>query len=368
MAEKNLIYLVVAVVLIAFAIIYLESVKPKTQPQVPSPPDKPAQQPQDTGIDLSIYPKAPELAGISGYINAPSNLTIASLRGKVVLVDFWTYTCINCIRTLPYVESWYDKYSKDGLVIIGVHTPEFDFEKKYENVLAAVQKYGIKYPVVQDNDYATWTAYQNQYWPRHYLIDANGRIRFDHIGEGGYDETEAQIVQLLSEAKKGSVPMNETKPNATQVNPYSVGTPEIYFGQNFRREPLGNAQPLYAGQEFSASIPAGGLTANVPYLEGDWINNADNVQLASGKGAIELVFTAKNVNIVAGSANSTKLTMYVDGKRVEKQDYCPDAPFGTCTVDRQRLYSIIVLPDYGTHRLRIEAEGAGLQMFTFTFG
>ncbi|MEM2138268.1 MAG: redoxin domain-containing protein, partial [Candidatus Anstonellaceae archaeon] len=277
--------LVAVLAAIAIAIFYLESAKPKREVS--------SSQPASFGDEnlFSPYPKAPELAGISGYINAPSNLTIASLRGKVVLVDFWTYTCINCIRTLPYLESWHEKYAKDGLVIIGVHTPEFDFEKKYENVLAAVEKYGIKYAVVQDNDYTTWRAYQNQYWPHKYLIDANGRVRFDHIGEGGYDETEAKIVELLAEAKQGQVALNSTKPSATAVNPYKIGTPEIYFGQNFRRAPLGNAQPLFVGQAFNATLPQHDLIPNLAYLEGEWINGDDGITLASEKGAVELVFT-----------------------------------------------------------------------------
>lgn len=360
-SKQNLV-LLFAVVIIVGAILYLEAGKPKRD----SAQSAPAPQMEDSAF--SIYPKAPELAGISGYINAPSNLTIASLRGKVVLIDFWTYTCINCIRTLPYVESWHEKYAEDGLVIIGVHTPEFDFEKKRENVQAAVEKYGIKYAVAQDNDYETWRAYQNSYWPRKYLIDANGRIRYDRIGEGGYGETEAKIVELLSEAKNGKVELNGSKPNAVTVNPYGVGTPEIYFGQNFRRAPLGNAQPLFLGQKINATLPAQDLIPNLAYLEGEWENGADGMKLASKNGAVELVFTAKNVNIVAGSMNGTKLRMHIDGKKVERQDYCPDAPYGTCTVGEQRLYSIIVLPDYGTHRLRIEAEGEGFEIFTFTFG
>ena len=366
--------LAVALVLIASAILYVESTK--AGPQVrPSGNQVLPGQPYGANSDAagrqegySPYPPAPELAGIAGYINAPPNLTIASLRGRVVLVDFWDYTCINCIRTLPYVESWYGTYANDGLEIIGVHTPEFDFEKNYSNLKTAVDRFGITYPVVQDNDYATWTAYQNSYWPHDYLIDAQGSVRYDHIGEGGYDETEQEIVQLLSEAKNRSVGMNSTGPNAAVFNPYEIGTPEIYFGQDFRRAPLGNAQPSSVGETFNAAIPQGTLQPNVPYLEGQWTNGADAVRLAGSSGAVELVFTAKNVNIVAGSANTTNLTLYIDGKRVEKQDYCPDAPKGACTVGAQRLYSIIELQGYGTHLLRMEANGTGLELFTFTFG
>lgn len=372
METRNAFMLAIALVLIAGAIFYLESMKapvPPVQPQAAAPaagsPESQAAQQDDI---FSLYPKAPELAGIEGYINAPDNLTIASLRGKVVLLDIWTYTCINCIRTLPYIESWHEKYEKDGLVVIGVHSPEFEFEKKYENVLAAVEKYGIRYPVVLDSEHATWNAYQNRYWPRKYLIDANGRIRYDHIGEGGYGETEAKIVELLSEAKNAQVKMEEGQPNATAVDIRKVGTPEIYFGSLYRRAPFGNAQPLFEGDEFSASIPPGSLTPNIAYLEGSWINGIDGITLSSETGAVEIVFTAKNVNVVAGSMNGTNLTIYIDGKKAEKQDYCPDAPKGTCTVTGQRLYSVVALQDYGTHRLRIEAQGKGFELFTFTFG
>ena len=332
MASRNLVLLIGALAIIAIAIIYLESLKPA----------QPVAQ-QDAN---SKYPKAPELAGITGYINAPSNLTIASLQGRVVLIDFWT-------------NSWHEKYSRDGLVIIGVHTPEFEFEKDYANVQAAVEKFGIKYAVVLDNNRGTWNAYRNYYWPRKYLIDADGRIRYDHIGEGGYDETEERIVALLSEGKNRPLQLNATKAEATPVDFSKVKTPELYFGNSYRRAQLGNA-PLFLsdGQAFSASIPQGSLSGNTPYLEGEWIALQDS----------ELLFTAKNVNIVAGSINSTNLTIYIDGKRVEKQDYCPDAPLGTCKVDRERLYSIVTLPEYGTHRLRIEASGEGFELYTFTFG
>ncbi|MBI2138258.1 redoxin domain-containing protein, partial [Candidatus Woesearchaeota archaeon] len=147
------------------------------------------------------YPLAPELAGIAGYLNTDGEeIRIADYRGKkAVLIDFWTYTCINCIRTLPHLAEWDKKYRDKGLAIIGVHTPEFNFEKEKKNVEMAIKKYGIPYPVVQDNDYATWSAYQNRYWPRKYLVDADGFIRYDHIGEGGYDDTEEMIQKLLME-------------------------------------------------------------------------------------------------------------------------------------------------------------------------
>jgi thiol-disulfide isomerase/thioredoxin len=145
--------------------------------------------PGDTG-------KAPEFAGIEQWLNSPP-LTLSALRGKVVLVDFWTYSCINCVRTLPYVTQWYEKYKDKGLVVVGVHTPEYPFEKSTANVQASLKRFGIRYPVAQDNAYATWDAYKNQYWPALYLIDANGKIVYQHFGEGQYAETEAQIQKLL---------------------------------------------------------------------------------------------------------------------------------------------------------------------------
>ena len=149
-------------------------------------------------IDKSQFKKAPEFAGITGDINT-KQLNLSDLRGKVVLIDFWTYSCINCIRTIPYLVDWDEKYSDKGLVIVGIHTPEFEFEKDIHNVQAAVKKFGIKYPVLQDNDKDTWNAFENRYWPRKYIVDSEGYIRYDHIGEGGYQETEKVIQNLLAE-------------------------------------------------------------------------------------------------------------------------------------------------------------------------
>lgn len=148
--------------------------------------------------DKSEFRKAPDFSKITGYINT-APVKLGDLNGKVVLVHFWTYTCINCMHTIPYLNKWYQNYAEKGLVIIGIHTPEFEFEKNTDNVKQAVKDYQIEYPVLQDNSYATWKAYQNKYWPRDYLIDTQGFIRYDHIGEGGYDETEKAIQSLLAE-------------------------------------------------------------------------------------------------------------------------------------------------------------------------
>src|SRR5512143_1718206 len=239
--------LAIAVALITIAILFVMSTKAqmKSGYAAPAPPPQAGSAPYVSNASViaqkkALFQPAPELQGISGYVNAPPNLSIAGLRGKVVLVDFWTYSCINCIRTLPYLEAWDQKYRDKGLVIIGVHSPEFDFEKDLRNVQAAVAKFGIMYPVVLDNDHATWGAYGNLYWPHDYLIDADGFIRSDHIGEGGYSDTEAEIQKLLAERDAsvqmgGLVSGNVTAP---PVDFTQIGTPEIYLGYQFARGPI----------------------------------------------------------------------------------------------------------------------------------
>src|SRR5215510_15093118 len=205
-------------------------------------------------IDKSQFKKAPEFAQISGYINTPNNspITRSSLGGKVGLLYIWTYTCINSIRPMPYIDDWNQKYSKDGLVIVGVHSPEFQFEKNYTNVKDAVQRFGIRYPVILDSDHGTWNAYGNNYWPRFYIIDTQGYIRYDHIGEGNYNEIEKSIQSLLAEraALKGMSEISFTKNHTTVISPSSLYyvdlrqhiTPEIYVGYDTARTPLGNPE------------------------------------------------------------------------------------------------------------------------------
>jgi thiol-disulfide isomerase/thioredoxin len=222
--------LMIVLVFVAAAILYIESQKPSIDI------------PKQNSTEKTKYPMAPNFAGIDRWINSEP-LKIEQLRGKVVLVDFWTYTCINCIRTLPYLKDWDKKYRDKGLVIVGIHTPEFEFEKKYENVLKAVVQYNLKYAVGQDNNYVTWNLYQNRYWPHKYLIDIDGYIRYDHIGEGAYEETEKMIQTLLQERmkklhQKDGIMINMTKPSET-INVSSIGTPEIYFGYQFDRGNLG---------------------------------------------------------------------------------------------------------------------------------
>ena len=270
-------------------------------------------------IDKSQFKKAPEFDKVTGFINTKP-ISLADLKGKVVLVDFWTYSCINCIRTIPYLVDWNEKYADKGLVIIGVHAPEFEFEKNIDNVKEAVKKFGIKYPVIQDNDKGTWNAYENQYWPRKYLVDSEGYIRYDHIGEGGYAETEKVIQTLLKErnAQLGldgeslastnnntatEATITTTTPEYVQSADFSkINSPELYFGYQFASAPLGNPEGFRPDRtvDYSLAKIDSDIKPNVIYLDGTWKNNADNMELQSDTGSIALAYSAKSVNIVAG--------------------------------------------------------------------
>jgi thiol-disulfide isomerase/thioredoxin len=335
-------------------------------------------------VDKSQFKKAPDFAKISGYINTEEgrSINLKDLKGKVVLVDFWTYSCINCIRTLPYLVDWNEKYADKGLVIVGVHSPEFEFEKNIDNVKAAVQKYGIKYPVIQDNDKGTWDAYQNRYWPRKYLVDNEGYIRYDHIGEGGYAETEKVIQSLLVEraAQTGISAINlntntntTTSENVQTVDFTKVKTPELFFGYEFARAPLGNSEGFKPNQTVTYSVPQrSDLKPNTIYLIGDWKNNADNMELQSDIGSIALAYSAKSVNIVAGGKGKggEELSISEDGAALtNKSGRGIDlSEQGKLVVDGQRLYNLVMHEGYDWHSLIIDVKGKGFQIYTFTFG
>lgn len=334
-------------------------------------------------VDKSQFKKAPDFAKIAGYINTEEgrSINLKDLKGKVVLVDFWTYSCINCIRTLPYLVDWNEKYADKGLVIVGVHSPEFEFEKDIDNVKAAVQKYGIKYPVIQDNDKGTWDAYQNRYWPRKYLVDNEGYIRYDHIGEGGYAETEKVIQSLLVEraAQTGISAINlntntntTTPENVQTVDFTKVKTPELYFGYEFARAPLGNSEGFKPNQIVTYSVPQrSDLKPNTIYLIGDWKNNADNMELQSDTGSIALAYSAKSVNIVAGGkGGGEELSISEDGVALtNKSGRGIDlSEQGKLVVNGQRLYNLVMHEGYDWHSLIIDVKGKGFQIYTFTFG
>lgn len=321
-----------------------------------------------------LFKFAPELTGISGYINAPKSLTVGSLRGKVVLVDFWTYTCINCIRTLPYLKNWHDKYADDGLVIIGVHTPEFEFEKEYRNVLDAAEKYQLEYPIVQDNNYATWRAYNNRFWPHKFLIDIDGFIRYDHIGEGKYDETEEVIKALLEERMERYG--TELKENDEEVGDVvdiereKVGTPEIYFGYKFARGNFGNAEGLPPNKTVTYKLPSIAKN-NQAYLGGTWKINQDDAELVSDTGRIILGYNSKVVNIVASSELGSIIEIYQDTRDLDEPKKGNDVEIingtGILKVQDGKLYNVVDY-EYGPGLLELIIDGKGFKMNTFTFG
>lgn len=297
----------------------------------------------------------PEFQGIEAWLNS-SPLTQEELRGKVVMIDFWTYSCINCIRTLPYVTSWYDKYEDDGFVIIGVHTPEFAFEKERENVEEAIAEHGIRYPVAQDNDYDTWDAYNNRYWPAHYLFDAEGRLRYTHFGEGEYDKTESNIVALLKEA--GYDPDEEMTEVGDLPDFRRIGTPETYLGY-WRMEGNGNAEPLLRDEPQVYTVPEE-PEFNRFYFQGQWSVMRQHSQLESEGGAIVYRYRASNVNLVMGSSSGDPVLarVYIDGEEM-----------GVFNVLEETLYELHSTPgSYDEHVLRIEFLDPGVEVYAFTFG
>ncbi len=323
------------------------------------------------------YPRAVELVSPDGYLNLPqgkASISIGELVGKkVVLVDFWTYSCINCQRTIPYLNAWYEKYAGKGLEIIGVHTPEFDFEKDHANVAKAIEKFGIKYPVVQDNQYQTWSAYKNQYWPHKYLIDVDGFIVYDHIGEGGYEETEKKIQALLAErmdrlGAKQEISNQTAHPSAEAADGGKLGSPETYFG-SARNRFLTNGQPGVAGvQNLSQPIRT---ELNELDLVGSWNFEQEYASNLQAGAKIVYRYDAKNVYFVAQANNQTQITVLRDGKPVQQEkgaDVQSGAGGSHALVKEARLYHLIAEKGYGEHTLEIIVEGAGLKAYTFTFG
>ena len=320
-----------------------------------------------------IYERAKEITTPDGFINT-DGISISDLIGKkVILLDIWTYSCINCQRTLPYVKSWWDKYKDQGLEIIGLHTPEFDFEKKYENVLAAVKKFGIAYPVVLDNDYSTWQAYKNQYWPRKYLIDIDGFVVYDHIGEGGYAVTENQIQEALKERMAvlnvdGNLAKNLEKiPVVSESKEVRVGSPETYFGA-FRNEYLGNGTKKSVGmQSFVAPAEA---KINTLYLVGDWDIQNEFAENKSKAAKIIFRYQSKEVYFVASSDAGATIKILRDGKPLSAEAGADIQKDGSSTafIKNDQLYKLIQDSSYGEHTLEIIIENPGLRAFTFTFG
>lgn len=319
------------------------------------------------------YSRAKEIVSPSGFLNS-NPFTIANLIGeKIILVDFWTYSCINCQRTLPYLNAWYQKYKDKGLEIVGIHTPEFEFEKKQANVQAAITKYGIEYPVVQDNDYATWSAYGNRYWPRKYIIDIDGFIVFDHIGEGAYEETEITIQKLLEERAtrlgiSETVTKDVVKPMDSEMAS-AGGSPEVYFGA-LRNTYLGNGNAGKIGLQ-TLSEPSE-VKTNVLYLVGMWNFQKEYAENTSPEAKIIFRYKGKSVYMVSSAEKSVSMTILRDGKplQLEKgEDIFVESGQSSLAVQEDRLYKLIRDPEEANeHVLEIIIHSSGLRVFTFTFG
>lgn len=296
---------------------------------------------------------APDVQGIHAWLNSEPLESMEDLRGKVVLVDFWTYSCINCIRTLPYLTAWDEKYRDDGLVIIGVHTPEFAFEKDVDNVKAALKKYNIQFPVALDNDYVTWRAYKNRYWPHKFLIDKNGVIRYDHIGEGAYQETELKIKQLLAETGKSVSPDTV---NLDDKTPSTKNTPELYAGYSFalpRGQHLGNSDQDFQPDETVEYVPPKVIPPGQIVLAGTWHSDPEYIE-AESNATIILNFQAKQAHFVAESDPEQAVTIEFNGEEKEMMVKSP------------QLYTAYD-GEYASGVLQIRVS-KGFRLNSFTFG
>jgi cytochrome c biogenesis protein CcdA/thiol-disulfide isomerase/thioredoxin len=330
------------------------------------------------GGDLPIEGDLPSLAGATGWINSPP-LTGPSLRGKVVLIDFWTYSCINCLRSLPYVKRWYDAYHDHGLVVIGVHAPEFAFERDPDNVRRAVTELGIRYPVAIDDDYALWRGFDNQYWPAHYFVDGSGRIRGHHVGEGDYAGSEQVIRELLTAAGNGNLPAPVTVSGAAL--PAAIGieaaadldqdrSGETYIGY---RRAEGFSSPGGFAQDRARSYgPPPSLRLNAWALAGTWKVDPEKAVLSLAPGRIEFRFSARDLHLVLGpdaAGKPVRFRVTIDGAAPESSHGVDVDADGNGVVREQRLFQLIRQSgSVAEHTFSIEFLDPGVQAYAFTFG
>ena len=325
-----------------------------------------------SAADLPVEGQLPDLSGATAWLNSPP-LTPAALRGKVVLVDFWTYSCINCLRALPYVKTWYARYRDQGLVVIGVHAPEFAFEKNEANVTRAVRDLGITYPVALDNDYAIWSAFNNQYWPAHYFIDAQGRIRGHHFGEGDYAASEQLLRQLLTEAGAQHLSV-AAEPHGSGVEAApdmaDVGSPETYVGYERAANFASPGGELH-DQARNYSVP-GALQLNQWGLKGAWRVGGERAVAAKPGAAIVFRFRARDLHLVLGPADggqAVRFRVSIDGHAPGNDHGSDVQPDGSGSVQEQRLYQLLRQNQtQAEHTFAIEFLDAGVQAYSFTFG
>ena len=384
------------------------TVAPEPTMAAPVPPT-PAPEPTATAVPQAMsYPDAPELTETGEWVNSePFTLEDAQSEGKVVLIDFWTYTCINCIRTLPYLREWHDKYADLGLIILGVHTPEFAFEREYENVVEAVGKFELEYPIVQDNEFGTWRAFNNRYWPAKYLIDHEGRIRYTHFGEGAYDETEMNIREILTEAgydvsdvSASADPGPAMSEEAMTATIEEGQTRELYAGYERNYGALMSQQfPPYVRHVEYYEAPdvkvlyedPGERVNHFMYLNGLWLNTEESLvharETMDYEDYIALKFFGASVNVVMSPQVQVEgeeegvgelgepydVRVFLDDGPVPEDQAGKDIEYDSegnsyVTVDTSRMYFLVNKGEFGGGELRLSSNSAEFTVFAFTFG
>lgn len=336
---------------------------------------KPEEKESDPKIEAPEFP-----AGLK-WLNSPP-LTLQGLRGKVVLIDFWEYTCVNCIRTFPYLKSWHEKYKDKGLVIIGVHTPEFEFAKEEANVAKGAKKFGLTWPMVNDRDFMVWRTWGNRYWPAKYLIDAQGYVRYLHFGEGAYEVTESWIQKLLKEAKPDLDLPGYTPPVRGTDKPGAVCypvTPELYLGweRGSHAGTLANREGYKPAQVVTYKDP-GKWEDGLVYLQGAWKNHQEAListrASAAPKDYLAIKYHALEVNAVIKpeSGKPVKVWVFHDGKPVAQKDKGLDIQYDAkgqsyILVDQPKMYSLVKNAAFGQRTLKLAPAGPGMGIYTFTF-
>ncbi|MCH8816716.1 MAG: redoxin family protein [Chloroflexi bacterium] len=351
---------------------------------IPAEPETPRASPKTSPKLPEGEP--PELAGLKGWINSePFTIAERTSEGGVVLIDFWTYTCVNCIRTFPFLRDWQDKYADAGLTILGVHTPEFDFEKDRSNVLRAMERFGLAYPVAQDNDRFTWDAFENRAWPAKYLFDAKGRLVYTHIGEGDYVETERAIRAALIEAGRdlSGIIAGASEGPAEDATAYHL-TGELYLGYG-KVYGLGGSVSIaqvefYAGPDLVVEYADSEFHHfDKIYLQGLWLNEKDAIVHArTTTGLEDYIYAhvfARSVNVVVQHRGDTPIEVIVelDGKPIPVNGAGPDIVYdesgrSTIRVDESRLYTLLELPEFGELELVIRSNSDQFAVNAFTFG
>ncbi len=377
----------VAVLLLALLAAACGGSSPTPTP-TPSPVSDAAPDAALPGGPLEVGDAAPDFQGIDAWLNSEP-LSMGELQGKVVLVDFWTYTCVNCIRTFPFLRDWHEKYADKGLVIVGVHRPEFTFEEERANVVRALETHGLEYPVAQDNASVTWDAYDNRFWPAKYLIDADGVLQYTHFGEGAYDKTEEKIRELLEEAGADLSDVSGDTAPGPIVDPESITfdvetqqTRELYGGvqRNYNPAGLYVAQvPYYDGPELVQEYTDPGVHRNhYIYLQGSWRSGLESLiharETQDFEDYIAIMFYARSVNVVIQPQveEPFEVRVTIDGRALEPEEAGADVVFrdgrSVLVVDEPRLYQVVELPAFGGHDLKLSSNSEGFAFFAFTFG